>query len=190
MTVTDLRAELVTRARAGDVRALDRLLAVTRPDLERYAKRHCESDDVDEAIQDALWILCRKLGGLRSVGAFTGWLFQVVRRACLGYARRRRLRASRMVSSDSLPLIADIDRGASDPELRTVLATIIAGLPSSYRDPILIKDVQGHSAEEMAEMLKISPEAAKSRLHRARAMVREALSEVTRATAEQVRTAR
>ena len=166
-------SQLVDRAHGGDAAALDRLLAACRPDLERYARRHCESDDVDEAIQDALWILYRKLGGLRSVAAFGGWLFAVVRRACLGYARARRARALRHAAIDATPEVAD--PRAVDPALRATLAAIIARLPQTYRDALLMRDVEGLSADELATRLGISVEAAKSRTHRARAMVRAAL---------------
>ena len=166
------RCELVARARSGDPRALERLLAVCRPDLERYARRHCESDDVEEAVQDALWILYRRLGGLKHVAAFTGWLFQVVRRACRRLARRR----VHHTTLDALPETAAHDRGAADAELRAVLSGIIAGLPARYREVLVLADVQGMSAGEFSRVLSISPEAAKSRLHRARAMVRAELA--------------
>ena len=169
------RAALVDGAHGGDAVALDRLLAACRPDLERYARRHCESDDVEEAVQDALWILYRKLGGLRRAAAFTGWLLQIVRRACLGYARARRVRAARQVATDMVTLAAEADPLVVDPALRMALARIIARMPQTYRDAILLRDVEGLSAEEMASRLGISVEAAKSRTHRARAMVRAAL---------------
>lgn len=169
------RTQLYAMARRGDEHALERLLTVTRPDLERYARRSCESDDVEEAIQDALWILYRKLGGLRSVAAFSGWLFQVVRRACLALARRRR-----HASIDDAPEAMLVDTSATNAELRVILSHIISGLPASYREVLLLKDVQGLTAEEIAELLQISLEAAKSRLHRGRAMVRAALADEPR----------
>jgi RNA polymerase sigma factor (sigma-70 family) len=178
--VSDLvveQAQLYARARRGDERALERLLMVARPDLERYARRNCESDDVEEAIQDALWILYRKLGGLRSVAAFSGWLFQVVRRACLALARRRR-----HASLDEAPEALLVDRSATNAELRLVLSHIIAGLPAAYREALLLKDVQGLSAEEIADLLQISIEATKSRVHRGRAMVRVALADTPSAS--------
>ena len=165
------RVQLYALARSGDERALERLLKVARPDLERYARRHCESDDVEEAVQDALWILYRRLGGLRSIAAFSGWLFQVVRRACLGLARRRK----RTVSIDDVPEVLLCDGAASDADLRVRLSRIISSLPPAYREVLLLKDVQGLTAEEIAELLEVSLEAAKSRLHRGRAIVRAGL---------------
>lgn len=176
MTAYGPPSELIDRARGGDPRALERLITVCRPDLERYARRHCESDDVEEAVQDALWILYRRLGGLRSAAAFAGWLFQIVRRACLGYSRQRRRRPS--ISLDELPIGSEHDNGAINAELRTQLITIIAALPPAYREVLVLKDVQGLSADELSGVLGITPEGCKSRLHRARAAVRAALSEL------------
>jgi RNA polymerase sigma factor (sigma-70 family) len=166
-----LPQDLVERARAGDPHALDAMLTLCRADITRYARRHCEADDVEEAVQDALWILYRRLGGLKSAAALAGWLFQIVRRTCVALFRRRR----RHLPIEDAPAASLRDGGASDLELRLAITGIIAGLPQSYRDILLLKDVQGLSADEAATALGISPEAARSRLHRARALVRAAL---------------
>jgi RNA polymerase sigma factor (sigma-70 family) len=166
-------AALVDRARAGDQHALERLFVVCRPQLQRYARRHCESDDVEEAIQDALWIMARKLGGLRRSAALMGWLFQVIRRACLRYARRR----PRFAALDAVAGMDEHDRSATDPELAAVLSIVISGLPVDLREALILRDVQGLSSEELAAALCISEEAAKSRVHRARAQVRRLLAE-------------
>ena len=174
--MTSLKVDdlLLETARAGDRVALERLMKAHKPDLERYARRHCASDDVEEAVQDALWILYRRLGGLRSVAAFAGWLYQVVRRSCLKLAMSRR----HDLSLGELSLGHDRDHAAVDSELRAILAQLIAALPLPYREVLVSKDVQGLSVDEISRMLAISPEAAKSRLHRARAMVREALADI------------
>jgi len=163
---------LIDRARAGDRRALENLLVVCKPAVERYARRSCESEDVEEAVQDALWILFRRLGGLRSAAAFASWLFQIVRRACVSYARRRRAHVALHV----LPEDALRDDRAVDAELQAVLCSAIMSLQPRYRDVLLLKDLQGCSAGETAGKLGISEEAARSRLHRARAMLRESLT--------------
>lgn len=170
ITLAHNGVDLVELARAGDQPALEHLLAKSLPDLRRYAKRSCQSDDIEEAVQDALWILYRNVSGLKSAAAFAGWLFQVVRRICLGYTRRRKID----LPFDQLPETAEHDHTAGDPEMRAILSGILANLPQVYREVIVLKDIQGLSAEEMARTLNITLEAAKSRLHRSRAMVREA----------------
>ena len=85
-------AALVTAARAGDPAALDRLLAVSQPDLLRFARRTCaNAEDAEDAVQAALWQLHRRIGTLRVIAAFTSWLFRIVERECrrlLGLQRR------------------------------------------------------------------------------------------------------
>ena len=161
VTAQALDIGLIDRARAGDRRALEDLLVACKPALERYARRSCEADDVEEAVQDALWILFRRLGGLRSAAAFASWLFQIVRRACLDYARRRRSH----FSLDALPPDAIRDDRAADAELQAVLCSAIVALPPRYRDVLLLKDIQGCSALETAGRLGISEEAEIGRAH-------------------------
>lgn len=171
---------LVELARAGDRAALEQLIVAARPQLLRYARRHCEAEDVEEAVQDALWILYRQLRGLRRVAAYAGWLFQVVRRACLRYARAAAALARPMPveSLDAMSDQAGVHAPVTDPALCIALADAIAALPEDYRTALLLKDVQGYTAAEMATMLGISSEGAKSRVHRARALVRARLVDV------------
>lgn len=166
-----LAHDLLLRARAGDAAALEDLLRHCRGDLQRYARRHCESQDIDEAVQDALWILSRRVGALRAAAALSSWLFQVVRRLCL----RMRVRAPKHVElPDEAPQLQHDERAAQ--ELRIDLARVLSGMPAHYRDAVLLVDVLGHTAEEAAAQQGITVEAAKSRLHRARMMVRESFS--------------
>ena len=162
---------LVNSAVAGDQAALERLLVLSQPDLQRYARRLCQSEDVEEAVQDALWLLYSRLGALRTVAAFSGWLFQMVRRVCWSLARRRGA-ADRHVELS--PDIAD-PASRDDPALRLDLVRALTRLNPGYRQVLLLRDVWGASAEETAELSGISVAAAKSRLHRARAQMRELL---------------
>src|SRR5437764_9796183 len=86
-------SDVIAAAQEGSEEALLELLRVCRPQLRRYANRQCDSDDVEEAVQDALWLLYRRVGALRVIGAFSSWLFQIVRRECLRLARKRQCRA-------------------------------------------------------------------------------------------------
>lgn len=177
MTPTALPDGLVDAARAGDERALLKLLVVCRPDLTRYARRACESDDVEEAVQDALWLLYRRVGGLRAGAALSAWMFQVVRHLCLHFTRRRRVR-DRFAA---YPLTDDLPSDAANDGLRIDLVRAIGELPPSYRDVLILRDIGGFEASEVAARLGITVDAAKSRLHRARGLMRELLRPETAA---------
>ena len=88
MSITEQHYALLEAARLGDTAALDRLLKVCQPDVRRYAYRHCLASDVDDAVQETLLIMTRRLRSLRVVAAFSGWLLQVVRRECRRLERR------------------------------------------------------------------------------------------------------
>ena len=167
------RASLGRRAQAGDARALESLLLDCRPDLTRYARRSCASEDVDDAVQDALLIVQQKFGTLRTMAALAGWLFAVARHACLRLARSRRSDVRRYAPLDDA---RDQQALAPDPDLRLDLARVIAGLPHDYREALVLRDIEGLSAEAAAARLNLLTPAFKSRLHRARALVRAEMS--------------
>lgn len=164
-------AALVQAAKAGDAAALDRLLAVSQPDLLRFARRTCaNAEDAEDAVQAALWQLHRRIGTLRVIAAFASWLFRIVEREC-----RRLLELQRQ----TLPLEQLPEQALRlDPvpiDLRRDLGAMIAALPDLYREVLILRDIEELTAPEAAAQLGVSPEAVKSRLHRARSLLRERL---------------
>lgn len=164
-------AELLPAARAGDSQAMEQLLAAARPDIHRYARRHCAtSSATEDVVQEALLIVYRRVGTLREVTAFGGWITRIVQRLCvhpvMGWFK-----------GESLEQVHDSAQWAHRPthELRHDLALAIDSLPPHYREALLLRDFEELTIDEMALRLGITRDAAKSRLHRARAMVREYL---------------
>lgn len=161
---------LIEAACSGNRTAVEQLLAVCQPDLRRFARRTCStSEDAEDAVQVALWQLHRKIGALKMVEAFATWLFRIVERECYRLFRRR-APADVQIGDSELP---DVPAPAVPLDLRIDLTAAIAALPAPYRTVLILRDVDELTAPETASQLGISPEAVKSRLHRARAMVRE-----------------
>lgn len=161
---------MVEAARAGDGAALEALLRVARPHIRRYAERYCVAQMAEDATQEALWTLSRRLPALRSVAAFPLWLVRIVARICFGLVSPlwRRIEALR---DDSL--------GAARPEdieLRLDLERAIEALPGTHREAILLFYFCELSVAETAARLGISREAVKVRLHRGRALIRDRLA--------------
>jgi DNA-directed RNA polymerase specialized sigma24 family protein len=77
---------LIEAARGGDEKALVSLIAASQPDVRRCAARNCRAADIDDAVQETLLLLYRRVGTLRAVTS--AWLFAVARRACLRLLRR------------------------------------------------------------------------------------------------------
>lgn len=162
--------QVLLSAHAGDPTALDALLRLSRPDIRRYAQRHCLISDVDDAVQEALLVLSRRLQSLRTLAAFSGWLFQVVKRECLRLGRQ----AFQYDPYDE----AAVDQWAarhSVDELRMDLVSALHSLPAQYLEVILLRDFEELSMAEIAAQLGLSVPATKSRLHRARTLTREYL---------------
>ncbi len=167
---TWMRGELVEAAQRGEPGAVERLLSQARPDLRRVARRACRGpEDAEDAVQHALWALQRQVGALRTASAVAAWLFRVVAREC-----------RRLLGLQGLPAVpALLDNLEATPVplgLRHDLARAIEALAEPYRAALILRDVEELTAPEAAAVLGITSEALKSRLHRARAEVRERLS--------------
>lgn len=170
MTLAAQHLPVLEAAHGGDARAMEQLLRLCRPDVRRYAQRHCLISDVDDAVQEALLLLARRLHGLRAVAAFSGWLLRVVQREC----RRLGRKALAYDPYDEEKLehwLAAHD----DDSLRLELSHALQSLPAHYREVILLRDFEELAIAEIAARLGLTVAAVKSRLHRARELAREYL---------------
>lgn len=164
------RETMIRAAQTGDQAALARLLLVCQADAHRYARRHCHISDVEDAVQESLLILSRKLGTLKAAVAFSSWLFVVIKREC-----RRLERALSPHAPLDDQVAEQILARRSDDALRIDLARALESLPPHYLQVVLLRDFEELTIAEIAARLDNRPSAIKSRLHRARALVREYL---------------
>ncbi|EIL95507.1 MAG: RNA polymerase sigma factor [Rhodanobacter sp.] len=164
---------LLESARQGDLVAVERLLAQCRPELRRIAQSQCASSvDPDDAVQESLLLIFRRIGALRTIAAFPAWTFSIVRREC-----HRLWRAmhgeTHLPEDDDHPVFTYTDHY----ELRRDLAAAIQSLPDKYREAIILRDFEEFSITEIADQLLLTREAVKSRIHRGRQMVQEYLKD-------------
>ncbi|MEU9165721.1 sigma-70 family RNA polymerase sigma factor [Streptomyces sp. NPDC048424] len=169
---------LIVAAQAGDLDSLTALVAGSHPNVRRFAHSLCASrEDAEDAAQEALIILYRRIGMLRASGALASWMFRIVRNECL--------RRARLAPRERAPLpettVEDAVMSAEDEVLRRLeagrVAEAIAALPADQRRVLIMRDVQGHSGRTAAEALGLSTAAMKSRLHRARATLQHTLGD-------------
>ena len=158
-------------ARLGDTAALNHLLAACQPDIRRYAYRHCLMSDVDDAVQETLLIITRRLRTLRAVASFSGWLWRIVQRECRRLERR--VFGFEPLDEEKMENWLTV---RSDEALRLDLAHALESLPDHYREIILLRDFDEQTIQEIAAHTRLTVAATKSRLHRARSQIREALT--------------
>ena len=163
---------LVEAARQGDIAAVQRLLVACRPDLRRIAHTQCAAGvDAEDAVQESLLLIYRRIGALRTVASFPAWTFSIVRRECQRLWRSMRGEAE-LPAADH-PVFAYTEH----PELRLDLAAAIQSLPVKYREAIILRDFEELSIGEIADRLLLTREAVKSRIFRGRQMVQEYLKD-------------
>jgi RNA polymerase sigma-70 factor (ECF subfamily) len=160
------------------------------PRVYNLARRMLGNDaDAEDVTQDVLLQVVRKLGTFRGESAFPTWLHRVTVNAALAHRRKRAQREDHRVpdplenfmddghhAAHVRPWTVQPDQAAQDRETQELIEKAIARLPEIYRDIYVLADVESLPNAEIAEMLGLSIAAVKSRLHRARMLMRDALA--------------
>jgi RNA polymerase sigma-70 factor (ECF subfamily) len=186
LTPTD--DELLSAARRGDAAALEALLVRYQPHLYRFGLRMCGNvEDAGDVAQESLISMARSLRDFRGDSSVSSWLYTIARRFCVKKRRRSKFAPAREEPLDApesatarrlVDPTPSPEQTASNRELATALTRAIDALPPPQREVLVLRDVEGLSAVDVAKVLGISVEAVKSRLHRARVAVREELTPV------------
>ncbi|MEQ4722146.1 RNA polymerase sigma factor [Nonomuraea sp. B19D2] len=169
-------AQLIEAAQAGDRESITAVIDGAHSHVRRFAEHLCASpQDAEDAAQEALIILYRKIGSLRATGALASWMFRIVRNECL---RRARLLFDRTEEAG-----AGLATSAEDEVIRRLEAELVAQaireLPDVQRRVLIMRDVLGYPGRRVAGMLGLSNAAMKSQLHRARSRLRLSLGGMT-----------
>ncbi|HVK39150.1 MAG TPA: sigma-70 family RNA polymerase sigma factor [Candidatus Kapabacteria bacterium] len=176
--------ELLNQVRTGDERAFARLVHELEPFVRSASMKVCrDRATADENAQDTFVSMLRSLEQFSGASSFTTWLYTVIVNNCRMKRRRSKL-AQASVPLDVLtterPNGSAADSSAMEgpeahmlsEELRRVLGSAIERLPEDYRPVFVLRQLDRLSTKETAEELGLSEAAVKSRLHRARALVR------------------
>ena len=163
--------QVVRAAQTGDTRAIATLLDGSHAHVHRFARALCSTpEDAEDAAQEALIVLYRKIGTLRAAAALASWMFQIVRHECI---RRSRLALRAPVSPSPQPSSTE-DSALVHLEVERIVSCI-AALPSEQRAVLVLRDIQGLSGSATAQSLGLSCAAMKSRLYRGRETLRSQL---------------
>ncbi len=173
--------------------AFDRFVDLYHNKLFQFSYLACgRREDAEEVAQDTLLHVFKRLDQLRDPARLKAWVFRIAKNACLMKRRKSTFAPARELSlTDYLPARTGNDGGHRHidiadwshlpendllrAELSSVLKNAIAELPDLYRSVLLLRDVEGLRTDEAAEVLEISSDTVKQRLHRARLAVRAKL---------------
>lgn len=180
-------ADLLDRARAGERPALEALLSRHQRRVYRFGLKMCrDPEDAKDVLQETLLAVARTVKDFRGASSVSTWLYTIARSFCIKKRRRSKFAPEQEESLDArAPGLEarQIPDGARSPEddlagrqIEGALEGAISGLEPMYREVLVLRDVEGLTAPEVAEVMGLTVEAVKSRLHRARVAVREAVA--------------
>lgn len=182
-------AALLARLKAGQDAAFEELVRTYGPRLLVIARRYFPQEaDANDALQDAFLSAFKGLPRFEGASRLGTWLHRITVNACLMKLRSRRRRPETSIDELLPEFLPDGHRrnpggpwkpieqsGIERTEVRSLVRSMIDQLPDQYRDVLLLRDVENLDTEEAAEVLGISPNAVKTRLHRARQALRTLL---------------
>jgi len=180
-------ADLLAAARDGDRAALEKLLERHQAQVYRFSMKMCrEPEDAQDVLQETLLAMARGVREFRGASSISTWLYTVARSFCIKKRRRSKFAPEGpsldAAGSSEAAALADParspDEALASKQIEQALERAIRALDPKYREALLLRDVEGLTAPEVAEVLGITVQAVKSRLHRARIAVRDNLAPV------------
>ena len=176
--------KLIERASGGDPSAFNRLMAQHENRMYAVALRMCANrEDAQDCLQEAMLRVYRAIGSFKGQSTFSTWVYRITMNTCLDELRRKKNR-----QNTSLDNLVDMgwsptDGGAGPEkqalmrEMREKMHGAIRELPDDMRAAVVLRDIQGFSYDEIAQMLEINAGTIKSRISRGREKLREKLKE-------------
>jgi RNA polymerase sigma-70 factor (ECF subfamily) len=159
----------------NDASDLETLQTTLRPALHRYCARMVGSVvDGEDVVQEAMLKAHLAWASIDKVDNPEGWLFRIAHNAALDFLRRQ-VRMPELLTEEELAMLAA--PVAPDPDIAEMSLRTFLRLPSLQRSAVILKDVLGHTIEEISSAIGVSEPAAKSALQRGRVRLRELAAE-------------
>ncbi|MFQ5416332.1 MAG: sigma-70 family RNA polymerase sigma factor [Myxococcota bacterium] len=177
---------LLARLRAGEDRAFEELVRQNAGRMLSVARRYLETeDDAQDAVQDAFLSAFRSIDGFEGSARLSTWLHRITVNAALMKLRTRRRKPEGSIDELLPGFLEDghmahpagewsplADEILGSKETRALVLSSIERLPESYRHVLMLRDIEDLDTSESAQLLGISENAVKTRLHRARQALR------------------
>jgi RNA polymerase sigma-70 factor, ECF subfamily len=182
-------AELVQRARARDGTAFRTIMERNNRRLYRIARSIVTNDiEAEDVVQEAYVKAYIRLGGFRGDASLATWLARITMNEALERLRRQRLTVALDTSEPELPPAQiiqfpqtatpdDPERTMAQRQILRFVEQALDNLPEIFRIVLMTRVVEGMSVEETADILDLKPETVKTRLHRARQLLRDQLEQ-------------
>jgi RNA polymerase sigma-70 factor (ECF subfamily) len=178
---SDRSRVLLDASRQGDTSAYVEFIRMHERRVSSIIGRILDdASDVDEVTQDTFVQIWRALPQFRGDAAVTTWIYRIATNAALMRARRRRIPQVTFEAVGELAWLGDADATTMDVERRRRIAAVRAALtqlPVEQRAAVALRDIEGLSTAEAAEVLGLAEPALKTRLHRGRMRLRSLLAE-------------
>jgi len=164
---------------AGETDAFEKFVEHFRSKVFRYSWLMCGSpEDAEEVAQETLFKVFQSIDQLREPERVRSWVFRIARNVCLMQRRRSVFAPTEELPADEMPLpdANDLaDTRMLQAELRAVIERAVMELPPTYRSVVLLRDLEGLTTEETAQVLDLRTDVVKTRLHRGRAAMKQKL---------------
>jgi RNA polymerase sigma-70 factor (ECF subfamily) len=182
-------AELVRRALARDGEVFRAIMQRHNRRLYRVARSVVHDDsEAEDVVQEAYVLAFSNLAKFRAEASLATWLTRITLNEALGRLRRRPTvdlsildspqgRGAQVIPFPTMPSTEDPERVAAQHEIRGLIEQAIDELPELFRVVFVMRAVEDMSIEETADFLNLRPETVKTRLHRARKLLQQALDE-------------
>lgn len=175
--------ELIARLQKRDEAAFEELIRQYEKKVYTLCFRMCgNSEDAEEAAQDAFLALWRGIDRFRQESSLSTWIYRLATNACIDTLRRRK-KQSGSVSLDDEELFVDAVDTSPQPqetvehrEVQKLLQEGLSALPEEYRKVLILREIEGLSYTEIAESASIELGTVKSRISRGRSLLRNFLS--------------
>jgi len=187
--MTDNERLLLKRAKKGDVDAFEQLIEKYQKKVYNIAlKMLGNKEDAYDMSQEVFIRVYRSIDKFKEQASLSTWIYKITTNACLDEIRRRKNRFTVSIDDDmelnDSKVKRQIEYDGPSPEiiveeneLREIINKSIQQLPEQYRVVTILRDIQGFSYEEIANILDVPQGTVKSRINRARAMLRDILYE-------------
>jgi len=189
---------MAARLLRGDEDAFTAFVENFHSRLAQYSFLMCgQREDAEEVAQETLLKVFERIGELREPGRLKAWVFRIAKNECLMKRRKSVFAPAAELSLDELRPRASDGAGTTafeiadwtalpedlvlDTELRDAIARALRAVPEIYRSVVLLRDVEELSTAETAEILDLSLDTVKQRLHRGRLLLRESIDQYLRA---------